>query len=137
MSLLVLDEQLESNRLIDGLRARGLSVATVGSFGLTGQFDPDVVRRVDERHSGPWVFVTMDLTIVEDYPRFDWDRYAIAWISVHQGLAGAAFEESKVNVVHRHAHEIVEQARGDHHTYTTKRHLKARPSLVSQVKRRL
>jgi hypothetical protein len=61
----------------------------------------------------------MDVTIVEEHPGFDWDRYAIAWISVHEELTGAAFEASKTDIVHRHALQIVEQGRGDHHTLVT------------------
>lgn len=84
-----------------------------------------------------WVLVTMDLTITEDFPGFDWDRYAIAWVAGHESLRGAAFEHSKQDIVHRHAHAMVEQARGDHHTYSEKRHSKARPSLTSWLKRKL
>jgi hypothetical protein len=135
--LLVLDEQLASKQLLEGLRARGLDVATVADFGVTGRADPDVVRQIGERHAGPWVFLTMDLTIVEEHPGFDWDRYAIAWISVHEDLSGAAFEASKTDVVHRHAHQIVEQGRGDHHTYTTGQRIRSRPSLASQLRRKL
>lgn len=137
MPLLVLDEQLGSRRLIDGLRSRGLDVQGLGDFGLTGQLDPDVLRRVDGRYTGAWVFVTMDFTIIEDHPGFDWTRYAIAWVAVHQELAGAAFEQSKANIVHHHALRIIEQGRGDHHTYTEAQRHKSRPSLASQLRRRL
>lgn len=137
MPLLVLDEQLASRQLVEGLRARGLSVATVADFALTGRPDPDVVKTIDERHTGLWVFVTMDLTIVEEHPGFDWDRYAIAWISVREELTGVSFEESKTDIVHRHAHQTVEQGRGDHHTYTTKQRIRSRPSLASQLRRSL
>ena len=84
-----------------------------------------------------WVLVTMDLTIVEEHPRFDWDRYAVAWIVVHDDLLGAAFEAAKTDVVHRHAHRIAEQARGDHFTYTVTQRIRSRPSLASQLRRKL
>lgn len=135
--LLVLDEQLAGKRLVDALRDRGLEVAGVGDFGVTGRPDPDVLRRIDESQEGPWVFVTMDVTIVEDHPRFDWGRYAIAWIRVHEELTGAAFERAKINIIQRRAHEIVEQGRGAHHTYTQDRRIKARPSIAAELRRRL
>ena len=118
MTLLVLDEQLAGKSLISALGSRGLEVKTLGDYGLTGRPDPDVVRRIDEREPTVWVLVTMDLTIIEEHPGFDWDRYAIAWIVVHADLRGARIEQSKHNIVHRFAHEMVQQGRGDHHTYT-------------------
>ena len=137
MPLLVLDEQLCRGLLIEGLRLRGYDVKTVKDFGATGRPDPDVVRRIDEGHTGPWVLVTMDFTVVEDFPGFDWDRYAVAWVIVHEDLLGAAFEHEKNDIVHRHVHQMVEQARGDHHSYTVKARHRSRPSLVSQLRRRL
>lgn len=137
MQPLVLDEQVAGKRLLDGLRARGIEASSVGDFGVTGRADPDVLRTIDSTPSQNWVFVTMDLTIVEDHPGFDWNRYAIAWILVHQRLTGAAFEASKTDIVHRHAHQMLEQGRGAHHTYSAKSHTKTRPSLASQLRRRL
>jgi hypothetical protein len=137
LPLLVLDEQLAGKRLVDGLRARGLEISTVGDLGLTGRPDPDVVRTIDGRLSGMWVLVTMDLTIVEEHPGFEWERYAIAWITVQEDLRGAAFEAAKTDVVHRHAHRIVEQGRGDHCTYTAKQRIRSRPSLATQLRRKL
>lgn len=137
MPLLVLDEQLCRGLLIDGLRLRGYDVAPVGDFGVKGTPDPDVVRRIDEKCSGPWVLVTMDFTIVEDFAGFDWDQYAIAWIVPHEDLRGAAFEHEKNDIVHRHVHQMVEQGRGDHHTYTVKQRHKTRPSLTAVLRRRL
>ena len=95
-------EQLCRARLIDALRTRGLAVATVKDFGAGGRPDPDVVRRIDERYNGPWVLITMDFTIVEDFPGFGWTRYAIAWVVLHEELKGAAFEHEKNDIVHRH-----------------------------------
>jgi hypothetical protein len=135
--LLVLDEQLCGGRLIDALRTRGLDVKTVKDFGASGRPDPDVVRRIDDGHAGPWILVTMDFTIVEDFARFDWDRYAIAWVVVHERVKGAAFEHEKNDIVHRHVHQMVEQGRGDHHTYTVAQRHKSRPSLATQLRRRL
>jgi hypothetical protein len=137
LTLLVLDEQLAGKSLMLALEARGLEVKTLGNYGVTGRPDPDVVRRIDEREPTMWVLVTMGLTIVEEHPGFDWDRYAIAWIVVHQELRGAKFEQSKHNIVHRYAHEIVQQGRGDHHSYSEQRRTRSRPSLSSQLKRRL
>jgi hypothetical protein len=134
---LVLDEQLCGRGLIDALRARGLAVATVKDFGAGGRPDPDVVRRIDERCDGPWVLITMDFTIVEDFPGFDWIRYAIAWVVPREELRGGAFQHEKNDIVHRHVHQMVEHGRGDHHTYTVKQHQKSRPSLASQLRRRL
>jgi hypothetical protein len=137
LALLVLDEQLEAKSLVVALTDRGLAVKTLGDYGLTGRPDPDVVRRIDERQSGMWVLVTMDLGIVEHHPGFDWDRYAIAWILVHKDLRGVKFEQSKRNIVHKYAHEMVQQARGDQHSYSEQRRTKSRPSLSSQLRRRL
>ena len=39
-------------------------------------FEPDQV-------SDPWVLVTMDLSIVEDFKGFVWNRYAIAGCGDH------------------------------------------------------
>ena len=137
MPLLVLDEQLCRGALIESLRLRGYDVAPLSDFGATGTPDPDVVRRIDHAHRGPWVLITMDFTIVEDFAGFDWARYAIAWIVVHEDLKGAAFEHEKNDIVHRHVHQMAEQGRGDHHTYTVKQRLRSRPSLTSQLRRRL
>jgi hypothetical protein len=137
VAVLVLDEQIAGKTLVAGLNARGLSIRTLADFALTGRPDPDVVREVDRRHTGMWVLVTMDLEIIEHFPGFDWDRYAIAFVVVHEDLRGAAFEHSKQDVVHRHAHTMVEQGRGEHHTYTTHRHSRSRPSLTTWLKRKL
>jgi hypothetical protein len=59
----------------------------------------------------------MDFTVVEDFPGFDWGRYAISWVIVHEDLRGAAFEHEKND--------------------TVKQRHKSRPSLVSQLRRRL
>src|SRR3954464_14809044 len=137
MPLLVLDEQLCRGLLIEGLQLRGLDVKTVKDFGAAGRPDPDVVRKIDDGHKGPWVLVTMDFTVGEDFPGFDWGRYAISWVIVHEDLRGAAFEHEKNDIVHRHVHQMVEQGRGDHHTYMVKQQHKSRPSLTSQLRRRL
>jgi len=113
-----------------------MDVETVGDFGATGRPDPDVIRRIEEQNRGMWVLVTMDLTIVEDYPGFDWTRYALAWVQVHENLRGAPVERAKTEIVQRHAHAIREQARGDHHTYTTTRRYKHRPSLTTMLRSR-
>lgn len=137
MPLLILDEQLCRGLLIEGLRLRGYEVAPLDDFGVTGKPDPNVVRRIDEQCSAPWVLITMDFTIVEDSPGFDWDRYAIAWIVPHETLRGAAFEQEKNEIVHRHVHQMVEQGRGDHHTFTVANRYKTRPSLTAALRRRL
>lgn len=137
MALLVLDEQLEAKSLVTALTDRGLAVKTLGDYALTGRPDPDVVRSIDQRESGMWVLVTMDLRIVEDHPGFEWERYAIAWILVHEDLVGVKFEQSKRNVIHKYAHEMVQQGRGDQHSYSEQRRTKSRPSLSSQLRRPL
>ncbi len=137
MTVLVLDEQLAGRRLVTALRDRGLEVRTLADFGLTGRPDPDVVRRVDERHDGMWVLVTMDLTIIEEHPGFDWNKYAIAWVLIREDLRGAAFEAEKHNVVHRWILEILEQRRGDHYTYAVRHRHKSPPSLNAQLRRGL
>jgi hypothetical protein len=129
VALLVLDEQLANPRLVSALEDRGIETKSVGDFGVANHPDPDVVRRIDARHPGAWVLVTMDLTVVEDYPGFDWNRYAIAWVVVHKSLSGSRVEQAKHEIVHRHAHRMREQARGDHHTYTAEKHFTTMPSL--------
>ncbi len=137
MPLLVLDEQLERSQLVDALRDRGMDVATVGDFGVSGRPDADVVRSIDSERRGRWILVTMDLTIVEDYPGFDWSRYTIAWIRPHEGLSGAQVEQAKAEILHRHAHAIRKMANGDHHTFTVDRHSKSPPSLSYMTRKRI
>jgi hypothetical protein len=137
MPVLVLDEQLERGQLADALRDRGMGVATVGDFGATGRPDPDVVRQIVGAVNEHWILVTMDLTIVEDYPGFDWSRYAIAWIRPHEKLRGVAVERAKAEIIHRYAHAIRELAGGDHHTFTAERHFKSRPSLAYMTRKRV
>jgi hypothetical protein len=134
--VVVLDEQLAGVQLVRALDARGLDVKTLGDFGVTGRPDPDVVRQIGARQPGPWVLVTMDLTILEDHPGFDWGRYALAWI-VLPDIRGKEFEEAKHSVIQRRLHEIVEQGPGDHHTYTFAQRHRSPPSLASQLNRRL
>jgi hypothetical protein len=112
-------------------------VTTVGELGAQGRPDPDVIRRAEDAVSGSWVLVTMDTSMIEDHLRFGWREYAIAWVAINDQLRGAAVEQSKMNVVHRHAHVIVAQARGDHFTYFEARHDKVPPSLSTQLRRRL
>lgn len=137
MPLLVLDEQLESQRLVTALRDRGSDIRVVGDFGVQGRPDPDVVRRITDQHSGAWVLITMDLTIVEDYRGFDWTRYAIAWVRLRKGLRGAVVETAKANTVHRHLHQIEAQKPGDHFTYTPDSRQRHPPSLASMTEKRI
>lgn len=137
MAHLVIDEQLAGQILVSSLRARGFAVTTVGELGAQGRPDPDVIRKAEDAVAGHWVLLTMDTTIVEDHPRFGWADYAIAWVAIDEHLRGAAVEKSKMNVVHRHAHLIAEQSRGDHFTYFETRHDKVPPSLSTQMRRRL
>jgi hypothetical protein len=136
LNALILDEQVARPRLVVALSDRGMLAQTVGDYGATGRPDPDVVRRISEQQPGPWVLVTMDLTIVEDYPGFDWSRYAIAWIRVDEHLRGAKVEHQKNEIIHRHAHSMLEQRPGDHHTYTAMNRYKTRPSLAYMLRRR-
>jgi hypothetical protein len=134
VTLLVLDEQLSARSLVAGLRARGLDVTTVAELDLVGRADPDLVRAIDERCDGPWVLVTMDLALGDEPPD---QGHAIAWIVPHEGLSGAAVERAKANILHRWAHEIVGLGRGDQRTYYETSRAKARPSLASQLARKL
>lgn len=78
----------------------------------------------------------MDLTIVEDFPGFDWSRYAIAWIRPREDLRGVQVEQAKADIMHRHAHAIRDQNPSDHHTYDARNHYRHPPSLASQIRRR-
>lgn len=112
MALLVLDEQFANPRLVLALRDRGVEASTVEDFGVTGGSDPDVVRKVQQECGRrAWVLVTMDLTIVEEHRGFTWDRYAIAWVILREGLRGLQVEREKSEIVHRYAHLIREQSR--------------------------
>lgn len=137
MALLVLDEQLSARSLVSGLRTRGFDVGTVQDFDVAGCTDPDAVCTIGERCDGPWVLVTVDATILGEPGGFDWDAYAIAWVVPHEGLSGAAVERAKANILHRWAHEIVGLRRGDQRTYYETSRAKARPSLASQLNRKL
>lgn len=102
---------------------------------MTGRADPAVFRGVGRTlvHES-WTFVTMDLTIIEDNTKFDWPRYAIAWILIDRHLTGGAVEQAKANIVQRHAHLMVAQQPGDHHTYTAAARHRNPPSLTSLMK---
>jgi hypothetical protein len=75
------------------------------------------------------------LYAAEDFAGIDWD--AIAWVVPREDLRGAAFEHEKNDIVHRHVHQMVEQGRGDHRTYTVKQRHKTRASLAAVLRRRL
>jgi hypothetical protein len=136
LAVLVLDEQFANPRLVLALRDRGIDAATVEDFGVTGRSDPDVVRQVQQTTGRrAWVLVTMDLTIIEEHQGFSWERYAIAWVILREGLRGLQVEREKSEIVHRYAHLIREQQPGDHHTYTPTQHFRHRPSLTSLLRR--
>lgn len=81
----------------------------------------------------PWVLVTMDNSIIEDHRGFEWERYAIAWVVIDPRVRGAPAEYAKHNVIHRHAHQIIEQRPGgDHFTYTQPARHRSPPSLVTR-----
>lgn len=130
---LVLDEHLLA--IAPGLRARGLDARTVEDFRARSTLDPDVIRAVAAAMGGPWVLLTMDGTIVTEYPGFEWDRYAIAWIVIDAHLRGASVEHAKTDVVHRHAHRMLEQRPGDHFTYTQRARYQHPPSLLTRDRR--
>jgi predicted nuclease of predicted toxin-antitoxin system len=134
VAALIFDEQIASPRIVQALTERGIEASTIGDFGVQGRPDPDVVRRVADEVGAPWVLVTMDLTIVEDHEGFGWERYAIAWIRVREGIVGSQVEREKTDIVQRRAHEMVEQNPGDHHTYTVKKRFKHPPSLASLMR---
>jgi hypothetical protein len=77
----------------------------------------------------------MDLTIIEEHQGFKWERYAIAWVVLREGLRGLSVEREKSEIVHRYAHLIRQQAAGDHHTYTSSQHFRQPPSLTSLLRR--
>lgn len=131
---LVLDEHLTAVQA--GVSQRGIDVRTVHDFDVTSTSDPDVIRAIAAAMDSPWVLVTMDGTIVGEHPGFEWERYAIAWLKLDAYLRGAAFEHAKADVMHRHAHQMVEQRPGDHHTYTDRARFRQPPSLVSRQRPR-
>lgn len=103
----------------------------VHDFHATSILDPDVIRAVDQAMEAPWVLVTMDGTIVDEHPNLEWVRYAISWVVIERHLKGIAVEHAKAEVLHRHAHRMVEQRPGDHFTYTRRSRFRHPPSLVS------
>jgi hypothetical protein len=126
---LVLDEHLTAMQ--NALKQRGLDALKVHDFHATSTLDPDVIRAVEGRLRPPWVLVTMDGTIVDEHPTFEWGKYAIAWVLIEKHLKGVAVEHAKADVVQKHAHRVVEQRAGDHFTYTKRAQFKHPPSLVS------
>jgi hypothetical protein len=136
VTVLVLDEQLARPGLVVALAERGIEAQRVADFGATGKPDPEVMRRIAEGLGRrKWVLVTMDLTITEDYPGFDWARYAIAWVQVARHLRGVKVEREKANILQRHAHLMIEQQPGDHYTYNARQRFRHPPSLASQLRR--
>lgn len=130
---LVLDEHL--GRARRGLEERGIGAATLDDFNVTSTLDPDVIRGIASAMRGPWVLVTLDGSIVEDAPNFEWDRYAIAWVVLEPHVKGIAAERAKLDIVARHAHQIVDQQQDDHFSYTRHQRHKAPPSLVSRSRK--
>ena len=133
MPTLVLDVHLSSKTLVAGLRGRGYSMMTLQDLGLAGNTpDPDLARQASKKLGDDFVLVTIDLTILEDSPGFDWERYAIAWIKPDGHLSGAEVEAAKHDIFHHYADRIAEQIPGDHHTYTGGRYYRHPPSLISR-----
>jgi hypothetical protein len=136
VALLVLDEQIARPGLMVALAERGIEAQSVTDLGARGKPDPELIRRIAEGLGRrKWVLVTMDLTITEDYPGFDWARYALAWVQVERHLRGVRVEREKANILQRHAHLMVEQGSGDHHTYNARQRFRHPPSLASQLRR--
>jgi len=128
---LVLDEHVTAVQ--PGLIARGIEVRTVNECGVAATIDPDVIRGIANVMGGrAWVLVTMDGTIIDEHPGFEWDLYGIAWVVIDPELRGAAVEHAKTDVIQRHAHQMIEQRPGDHHTYTVRNRFKHPPSLISR-----
>jgi len=127
---LVLDEHIMAGRA--AMRQRGIDTRTVEDFNATSTLDPDVIRLIAAAMDCPWVLVTMDGSIVDDHPAFEWERYAIAWLTIDRYLKGAAVEFAKMDTLHRRAHQMLEQRPGDHHTYTRRSRYRCPPSLVSR-----
>ena len=136
MAALVFDEQIASPRIIQALAERGTAAQTIADMGAAGRPDPDVIRRIVRgMGAAPWVLVTLDLSITDEFPGFDWQRYAIAWVMLRGGVRGGAVEIEKTDIVQRHAHDMRSQQPGDHHTYTVSRRYKHPPSLASLMRR--
>ena len=115
-----------------GLRGRGFDAIPVADIGLGGKRpDADLVRQIGTNIDQAWVFVTLDLSIIEEASGFEWHRYAIAWVMVRAGLANVAFEHAKQNIVHKHAEKITSQEAGDHWSYTDRSCFKHPPGLVT------
>lgn len=131
---LVLDEHLMALR--PGLTARGMIVRTVDDYNAKSKIDPDVIRAVAGKlRRSPWVLVTMDGTIVDEHPKFEWERYAIAWVQIDAHLRGIAVEHAKNDVVQRQAHRMLELKPGDHFTFTVDRQYKHPPALIGRKAR--
>ena len=131
---LVLDEHLAALR--KGLEQRLAGARTVGEFGSNSSLDPDMIRAVSSGMGAePWVLLTMDATIPDEHPNFEWERYAIAWILIEPHLRGIEVERAKAEVVRRHLHEITEQRPGDLFAYTRYQRHRAPPSLGSTLRR--
>lgn len=128
-AVLVLDEHLTALR--GGLYQRGIDTRTVHDFHATSTLDPEVIRAIARAMDVEWVLVTMDGTIIDEHPGFEWDRYAIAWVVIERHLRGVEVEQAKAEVVQRHAHKMVEQRPDDHHSHTRRSRFKHPPSLLS------
>src|SRR4051812_46190427 len=114
-----------------GLRQRGYEVHTLQELQITSTPDPEVIRALAEKFSRPWVLVTQDGAVIEDHPKFEWQRYAIAWVQLPPHRRGEAAEYAKAEIVQRHAHRMVDQRPPDHFTYTVQQRHRDPPSLVS------
>lgn len=130
---LVLDEHLTAP--CAGLQDRGIDARPVHDFRATSILDPDVIRAVAAVMQGPWVLATLDGSLVEDNPAFEWERYAIAWLVLDPNLKGVAVEHAKTDILHHHARRMVEQRPGDHFSYTERARHKHPPSLLSARQR--
>lgn len=130
MTILVLDENVGSDRLVKALGDRGCAARTLKDLGANGKPDPDVVMETAKKIKKPWVLVTMDLSIIDDHSKFDWDRYALAWLFIRPDLSGIAVERSKTDTVHRWCHELRDMTPGNHWSLSIKARQRHAPSLA-------
>jgi hypothetical protein len=126
---LVRDEHV--TRAQGALQERGIDARRVHDFDAKSQLDPDVIRKVARFMDRPWVLVTLDGGLIKEAPRFEWERYAIAWVVLPPHVKGVAAERAKMDVVQRHAHHMIAQQPGDHYSYTRRARFRHPPALIT------
>ncbi|HET6551858.1 MAG TPA: hypothetical protein VFG79_25540 [Solirubrobacter sp.] len=118
---LVVDENLPK-RLATELTYRGRNSVSVGSLGLKGSLDPDLLRNLQAQLGDDWILITADDALPEDHAD------ALAEVggtvaTVHPDREpGWGVDAWRREIVHRWAHAIHEQARGTVRRYSLRRH---------------